>query len=441
MNKHLTLQDRIQIQQGLSSNLSFKKIALSIHKDCTTISKEVRRNLSLEKPSYVGTLNNRCVHHSSCSLTSLCHSCYYKKKEKPCRLCHKQNCNQLCPSFQLKTCDKLIHAPYVCNGCSQQNRCPLDHVFYRAEEAQLDYKIRLSESRSGISLTADELNQLNLLLNDLIVDKKQSPYHALVNNEDVIPCSLKTLYNYIHLGVIEARPIDLPRAVRYRPRKKKSIPKKADKQCRKGRTYSDYESYLSEHPDSLICQMDTVEGVKGGKCILTLHFPHMKFQIGFLRDSNTARSVTDIFLSLYHTMGALFFDLFDVILTDNGSEFSDPSAIEKITSASGKHIRIFYCEPNRSDQKGACENNHEHFRRIAPKGTSFNTWNQDMVDHIFSHINSFSRLSLNGKSPYHSFLFLYGCKTLRHLNIFYIEPNDIVLSPKLLHKLLKEGEQ
>ena len=51
--------------------------------------------------------------------------------------------------------------------------------------------------------------------------------------------------------------------------------------------------------------------------------------LAFLRDANTSKSVTDIFESLHQTLGhELFKKLFPVILTDNGSEFSNPKAIE-----------------------------------------------------------------------------------------------------------------
>ena len=42
--KHLTLSDRISIEKGLNNSDSFAEIARTIHKDPTTVSKEVRRN-------------------------------------------------------------------------------------------------------------------------------------------------------------------------------------------------------------------------------------------------------------------------------------------------------------------------------------------------------------------------------------------------------------
>ena len=45
-NKHLSFDDRLEIEKGLKSNLSFKKIGANIGKDCTTVSKEIRNHRS-----------------------------------------------------------------------------------------------------------------------------------------------------------------------------------------------------------------------------------------------------------------------------------------------------------------------------------------------------------------------------------------------------------
>ena len=43
-HKHLTLDDRIAIERGLNAGDSFRKIAASIGKDPSTVSKEVRNH-------------------------------------------------------------------------------------------------------------------------------------------------------------------------------------------------------------------------------------------------------------------------------------------------------------------------------------------------------------------------------------------------------------
>lgn len=70
--------------------------------------------------------------------------------------------------------------------------------------------------------------------------------------------------------------------------------------------------------------MDTVEGTKGGKVLLTLHFTIPQLMFAFIRDANTSRSVIDIINRLYLELRPdIFADLFQILLTDNGSEFSN----------------------------------------------------------------------------------------------------------------------
>lgn len=125
--------------------------------------------------------------------------------------------------------------------------------------------------------------------------------------------------------------------------------------------------------------------------------------------------------------------LFPVILTDCGSEFSDPVPIEKDKDGELRSL-VFYCNPSAPYQKGGIEVAHELVRRILPKGRSFDNLQQEDIDLMLSHINSYKREKLNSRSANQLFSFLYGDDILLKLNIREIEPNDIVLAPKLLKK-------
>jgi len=189
---------------------------------------------------------------------------------------------------------------------------------------------------------------------------------------------------------------------------------------------------MKENPDTPVVEMDTVEGVKGGKVLLTLHFCDQQFMLAFIRDDNTSRSITFIFEKLYWELGPeVFLRLFPVILTDNGSEFTNPSAIE-FDAQGNRRTRIFYCDPSSPYQKPAVENNHEFIRRVIPKGRSFNSFNQDDISLMMNHINSYTRKKLNNQSPYQVFSFLYGEEILKKLGAVYIPSQDVTLKPELL---------
>lgn len=79
-----------------------------------------------------------------------------------------------------------------------------------------------------------------------------------------------------------------------------------------------------------------------------------------LRDANTSASVIRIINLLDKVLGPKMFSrLFPVILTDNGSEFSNPKEIERRNTVHCKRTNIFYCDPSAPYQKGACEVNYE----------------------------------------------------------------------------------
>jgi IS30 family transposase len=117
--------------------------------------------------------------------------------------------------------------------------------------------------------------------------------------------------------------------------------------------------------------------------------------------------------------------------TDNGSEFSNPSAIEYDENGL-LWTNIYYCDPNCSYQKGSIENGHRLIRTILPKGTSFNEFTQNDIYLMMSHINSYRRKSLGGQTPIEVFARQYGNKMLKLLGIFLVEQNEIDLTTKLL---------
>ena len=424
--KHFTLQERFTIEHMLKASHSFKSIGRDLDRDCTSISKEIKSHIVFKRTGSFGRAFNNCANRKSCFYTKLCKNPDCRSKQ--CSFCSK--CSLFCLDYNPYLCTLVSKPPYVCNGCSNLKSCTLQKSFYSASYAQKEYELCRSESRSGIALSEDEILRLENVISPLI-RRGQSIHHICTNNRDLIMHSEKSIYNYIAYNLFSARNIDLPRKVIYRPRKKLVSRFKVDKTCRINRTYLDFLAFMNQCPDTPVVQMDTVEGIKGGKVLLTIHFVESQFMIAFIRDSNTSRSVIDIFETLYWQLGPdVFMKLFPVILTDNGSDFSNPLAIE-LDRQGNPLSRIFYCDPSAPFQKGAVENNHEMIRKILPKGKSFNHLNQKDVSLMMSHINSYTRKKLNDRSPHAAFSFLYGADTLVKLDSFLIDPNEITLNSSL----------
>ena len=383
--KHLTLSDRNDIQLGLERGETFKAIGQLILKDPTTVSKEVKRN--------------RQVRESTCD-------------KLPCPLLDK--------------------APFVCNGCPKRRQnCGFKKIFYLAKQAQKQYEQTLVEAREGTPLNSKTFWDMDKVISDG-VKKGQHIYHILkTHNLDV---SSSTVYRHIRKGYLSIAPIDLARAVKFKERRKSKLPS-IPKEAKKGRSYEDFLNYLALKQLNSWLEMDTVMGRMGGKVLLTFNLSFCNFIFARLLDNKTALEVTKHLYDIKNTLHQAdkdFFQLFPVILTDNGGEFARVDDIEMDVRGESK---LFFCDPNRSDQKGRIEKNHTLIRDILPKGTSFDNLTQEDINLVCSHVNSVKRAALNGKSAYELFAFTYGEEIPKLLGISKIPAEDVCQSSKLLqHK-------
>ena len=385
-HKHLTLSDRNDIQLGLERGETFKAIGRLILKDPTTVSKEVKRNRQVRE--------------------STCHNL-------PCPLLDK--------------------ATFVCNGCPKRRQnCGYKKILYLAKQAQKQYEQTLVEAREGTPLNSKTFWDMDKVISDG-VKKGQHIYHILkTHNLDV---SSSTVYRHIRKGYLSIAPIDLARAVKFKERRKSKLPS-IPKEAKKGRSYEDFQNYLALNQLDSWLEMDTVLGRMGGKVLLTFNLSFCNFIFARLLDNKTALEVTKHLYDIKNTLHQAdkdFFQLFPVILTDNGGEFARVDDIEMDVRGESK---LFFCDPNRSDQKGRIEKNHTLIRDILPKGTSFDNLTQEDINLVCSHVNSVKRAALNGKSAYELFAFTYGEEIPKLLGISKIPAEDVCQSSTLLqHKL------
>ena len=426
--KHLSLFNREDIEKLLKAGFKFYEIADKIQKHKTTISKEVKKYRTEHKPSNFNNKTNYCKHKSLCDIKSLCNAnCHFE-----CRRCGK--CNSICSQYELEICEKLLKPPYVCNSCNSYAQCRKIKYVYFASEAQKKYEKSLVSSRQGVNITPEELKKLDDLISPLI---KQGQSIKLIyrNHKNEIPCKVSCLYNYIDAGLLSVKNIDLPRRVKYKVRNKTNKPKvKKDYSYRLGRTYNDFKQFLEENPNINVVEMDTVEGIKGGKVLLTMIFRNFNFMIARLLTDKTSNSVKKEFDNIEKIIGTdLFKRVFKCILTDNGGEFQRPNELETSIDNS-KRCYIFYCNANRSDQKAKVEKNHEYIRYVIPKGSSMDNYTQSDIDLMMSHINSTAREILNFAIPYDMATIYLGMDTMKKLNLSKIQPDDIILKPYLINK-------
>ena len=387
-NKHLSFEDRCVIEEFLNYGYNFTKIANRLGKDRTTIARDIKKHRFLRTTSH----------------------------------CNNQPC-----CFESKP-------PYVCNACPKFHYCRRIRYSYSHDIAYNEYFKTLVQQRSHIKITKEQVASINDLISPLMIHKHHSVNQVFINHPELLPFSKSTFYKYIDLGILNVRNIDLPRKVRFAVKKEYDYSReKTNPKIKVGRFFSDFKDYLEFHPNASVVEMDTVIGTsggKGGKCLLTLLFRQFNFMLIYLLPYKKSQYVTQVFNHLKSTLGVDEFKrLFEVILTDNGTEFSDPDSIE-INMSTGEKI----CDPNCSWQKGSIEKNHQYIRYVLPKGFSFSGLSQQDCFLLASHINSTPRVSLNNHSPYDLALLFLGKSNIEKLNISKIEQDEINLSIRLLKK-------
>lgn len=431
---HFNSAQREMIEECLKAGKNFAEIARKVGSDRTTVAREVRKHALDSHKVHPLRIKNCCVHRSECKLKHACSFCD-RGVHQPNRFCkHCAKCNERCREFEEERCDLLSRPPYVCNGCGNEFKCPLHKQYYIAKEAQKAYTELLHSCREGAAITNEERNELGCLLHEKL-NKGLSLHHIMKAHPDLFRHCEATLYKYLRDGTLSPRSgrYDLPLAPTMKPRRKRSVQHKVDPRCNDGRRYDDYLAFIKANPDIAVVQMDSVEGKKGGRVLLTLLLPGSSLMLAYLRENNNSQSVIEVLDGLEEILTLpVFQKLFPVILTDNGSEFSNPQRLETSPVTGERRTRIFYCDPYCAWEKGRIESNHRTLRRIFPKGEDMEQVDREKIPFALSNLNSFLRQELGDKPAIEIFETMHGKGILEKLGIKRIPPEDVELTPDIV---------
>ena len=438
-HKHLSTSQRIHIEKGLNDGLSFAAIARKLDKHPSTIAKEVKKYRTLQPREKDPKKPARCALFKECTLRFLCDK---KDCVKMCKSCYDvklqvSKCSYLCSEYREPQCASISKAPFVCNHCARQRTCNKEKAYYIAQNADQSSQELLVSCRQGINQAPADIAMLDTLISPLLAPG-QSLAHIYAFHGHEIPCSRKTLYNYIDQGVFTAKNIDLRRKVRYKckPRKTGTRVSLAAKEFRIGRTYENFQKFIQENPDIPVVELDTVEGGRDNstQAFLTIFFRNCSLMLIFVLQEKSQDQVIKVFDYLTEKLGIkVFQELFPVLLTDNGVEFQFPERLE--CDKNGEiRTKIFYCNPNSSWQKGRIEKNHEYIRYVIPKSQSLDHYKQRDACVLMNHINSEARDSLNGCTPFRLSKMLLNNRLHRLLCLQEIPGDQVHLKPSLLKK-------
>ncbi len=383
-NKHLTRDERIIIQTGISNGSKKTSIADTLQKEKSTVGKEIKQHRFLKAKS---TLLKECTNYKKCK--------------------YNRSCHEDCLEFIQFKCSRRDRSPGACNGCSNYSRCRFNKYWYSADLADKSYHETLVDSRVGANLTTQEA----LILRNLIkegLDKGHSPYLIKMNHSEITQCE-KTIYNYIDndtFSIVGIKNIDLRNKVKRKLAKKeaKKYKKRQDRSYLVGRTYKDFIAYIENSEKEVkVVEMDTVYNQQSGPYIQTFFIREADILLAVYHEHKDAASMVKGFYSFVDFIGIdNFHNVCDCILTDRGPEFSTPDLIE-IDEKGQHYCKVFYCDPMASYQKACIEKEHVYLRYILPKGYRLKALgldSQSALNKVISHINSFPREKRNGKTPF-----------------------------------------
>ncbi len=423
---HLPAHDRNVIALMVTSECPTRAIASALGKSPSTVSREIRNHTQT-----IPHKNCDCIYFKECRVR---HACGSASCSRLCKTC--QHARKKCTDYIKSECEQLnANRHHLCNSCLDQKRCYFEKRIYSAEKAQQEYENTRSQSRQGYNLTGEELEKINDIVSPAI-KQGLSVYHIKQAYGAVLPVSESTIRRLVNSCELDARNIDLRDQVKRRPRRKPHKMNEADVPVSKaGHLYKDYLRYIDEN-DVPVVQMDCVEGKKeDSSVLLTLHFEEFSLQLAVILEGHTAACVVYALDKIEQAIGTdMFREAFPVILTDNGHEFADIDGMERSVSG-GKRTQVFFCEPNRSDEKAECENNHKLIRYVIPKGTSLDQYMQADITLMMNHVNSYCRKKLHGKCPYDVAMNVLPEDFFGFLGLEKVPPEEVNLTPELLIRL------
>lgn len=402
----LTLDDRRGIERGLDKGESLAEIARRLGSPTSTVSREVARNRVYSRPRALS--------------------------------------GERWPAEPPEgACDRLARAPGVCNGCRlRRYGCRAGaRAEYRAVRAQALADEELSAARRGIDETEQSAaRKIEIVRSDLA--RGLSPAQIAATRPS-LELSRSTIYRWCDEGYGGMSNMELRRKVGYKPRRRSAPAAAAARSDR--RSHAAFEALPTDSRDTA-WEMDTVLGSKrdSARLLTLLHRP-TGFQLALPPPDGSSVSVAEALLSVREAVGGAdaMRRVFGAVLADNGAEFADDRAIARALCGAPGETRLFYCDPRRADQKGACEKNHVEIRKLLPKGRGirFDRLTRADCALLMSQVNSEPRGRLAFSTPARMLAAVLGGDARALMDAFGVEdlaPSELDLTPACIERAREE---
>lgn len=207
---------------------------------------------------------------------------------------------------------------------------------------------------------------------------------------DEMVCT-KTLYNYVDLGLLPIKNIDLPA--------KLSRNTKSEKVRESKRNFG---TSIDERPEIVRFrtefghwEIDTVLGKKceDEPCVLTLVERMTRMCLWIKAENHTAEAIQAALEQVMAYFGTQKNEVFKTITGDNGSEFANLTLLED------GRLKVYFTHPYSSWEKGTNECHNRMLRRFIPKGKSISDYTADEICFFADCINGLPRKILDYCTP------------------------------------------
>ena len=201
----------------------------------------------------------------------------------------------------------------------------------------------------------------------------------------------RLLYNYVDLGLLKIKNIDLPEKLKRSEKSKKTRENK--------KILGDS---IEQRPDDVDTreefghwEIDSVIGKKaeGEPQVMTLVERKLRESIWIKVRNHSAEAIDEALNALIEQFGDKYNEVFKSITGDNGSEFANLSKVE------AKGISVYFTHPYSSYEKGTNECHNRMLRRFIPKGKSIDDYSADDILFFADKINNLPRKILGYHTP------------------------------------------
>lgn len=206
----------------------------------------------------------------------------------------------------------------------------------------------------------------------------------------------KTLYNYVELGLLKIKSIDLPLKVR-----RKTFNKRVKRnRIQLGKSIEERPKEIESKTTFGNWEIDTVVPKKNKEepSLITITERKTRMEIILKIESKKSKLVN---ASLENLLGKLedSTSIFRSITSDNGLEFASLTELER------KYVGdVYYCHPNNPQERGSNEKHNSLIRRFLPKGKSLLDYCEDHYIKIMNWMNNLPRKILNYRTPLEVFV-------------------------------------